>query len=248
MVISKSQTPILLAMGLVLSMILVAGVCAAVPQERAASTVKVLSIAPPSSIAGTTVSTVVTGTGFTSGSQVRLTKVVNGRTVTIEAIGESVSGGTTIRCRVPIPTPAATGRWDVRVRSGDRDVVKSGAFTVTSQPSGGRIWFTHVPARTSAETCVTGKVSGVSPSQYRVTLYVRVRGNWWGPKPYWAWPTTTIAVDGTFKTRFVTGGVDEETTEFAAFLIPASYDPPDISWGSSLPSELFRYPNARATR
>lgn len=208
----------------------------------------ITAISPSTGKQGTTVTAVVSGSGFVSGSQVRLTKTVNGKTVTIEATGEQVAGGTKVSCRIPIPASAATGGWDVRVRTGGKELVKQGAFSVTATSSSPRIWFTSVPPRSSSSTYVTGKVSGVPYSQYRVTVYVKVRGNWWGPKPYWSLPHTPIASDGTFRTCFVTGGVDEETSEFAAFLIPASYDPPDISWGSSLPSALYQYPNVRATR
>jgi hypothetical protein len=92
---------------------------------------------------------------------------------------------------------------------------------------------------------VTGEASGVDASDHRVTLYIRVRGAWWGPKPYWNDPYTTISSDGSWRTPFVTGGVDSEASEFAAYLIPASLDPPDLRGEGSLPAALSGYPSAK---
>ena len=221
-----------------LALILVTGVGAALP---AASALKVSAASPSSGAAGTTVSATISGSGFGPGAQVELR--MTGRP-TIYATGEVVSGTTRITCRLPIAASAAAGAWNVVVRSGGKTAVKNGAFTIRKAA----IRFTSVPPRGSPTAYVTGKVSGVSPPLYRVTLYIKVRGAWWGPKPYWNSPYTTIAADGGFRTIYRTGGVDREATEFRAYLIPRSYDPPDLYGRSSLPSVLSRYPSARATR
>lgn len=116
---------------------------------------------------------------------------------------------------------------------------------VRSDPS---VWFTSIPSRSSSEVFVGGGAAGVPFSQYRVTLYIKVRSVWWGPKPYWGSPYTTIAEDGSWRIRFVTGGVDSEATEFSAYLIPTSYDPPDLHGTSTLPEALERFPRARESR
>jgi len=243
---SKHRSPfVLIAVTLVLVAALVSGVSAAVPQERALSTLKISAISPSTGNVGTTISASVSGTGFQKGAQVELRK--SGKP-TIYATGEAIAGTTRITCKLPISASTATGTWNVVVKSGGKTVVKYNAFTVKKPATTPRIWFTSIPSRSSTTSYVTGKVSGVSPSQYRVTLYIKVRGNWWGPKPYWDSPYTTIAADGSWRTSFITGGVDREATTFAAYLIPASYNPPDIGWASSLPSVLSRFPKVQASR
>lgn len=92
---------------------------------------------------------------------------------------------------------------------------------------------------------VTGQVEGPDLSEMRVTLYIKVRGAWWGPKPYWDEPYTTIRADGTWRTSYVTGGVDNEASEAAAYLIPASFAPPNLHGDNSLPGELSQFPSIK---
>lgn len=163
--------PVLVAV--TLALVLVAGVGAALP---AASALQVASASPSSGVAGTTVIATVAGSGFRPGAQVEL-RMTGGPT--IYATGEEVSGTARITCRLPIAASAAAGAWNVVVRSGGKTAVKNGAFTIRKAA----IRFTSVPLRGSPTAYVTGKVSGVSPPLYRVTLYIKVRGAWWGPKP-----------------------------------------------------------------
>lgn len=65
-----------------------------------------------------------------------------------------------------------------------------------------------------------------------------VVGSGWWTKPYWAWPLTIIEPDGSWVCDIVTGGIDEQATEIAAFLLPRGYDPPLMSGQSVLPPEL----------
>jgi len=122
------------------------------------------------------------------------------------------------------------------------------APTTPPETDGPSISFTSVPPGSSSGTVVAGRVTGVDGDEYRVVLYIMVRDRWWGPKPTWDAPLTPIAADGTWRTRFATGGVDGEASRFAAFLVPATYDPPDLAGTSSLPSELSRFPGATAAR
>ena len=120
--------------------------------------------------------------------------------------------------------------------------------TTPPETDGPSISFTTVPPGSSQETMVVGRAAGVVFDEYRVTLYILVRGRWWGPKPAWDAPLTPIAADGTWRTRFATDGVDGEASRFAAFLVPAPYDPPDLAGTASLPEELSRFPGATAAR
>ena len=44
--------------------------------------------------------------------------------------------------------------------------------------------------------------------------------------------------DGMWTCDITTGGVDENATEIAAYLLPTAYDPPAAGGASTLPSEL----------
>lgn len=87
------------------------------------------------------------------------------------------------------------------------------------------------------------------PADYKVVVYVYVETctvGWWGPKPYWDCPLTTINPDGRWTTLITTGGCDAEATRIAAFLVPNGYDPPDIGNATDLPAELDANSVARA--
>ncbi|GAH43308.1 unnamed protein product, partial [marine sediment metagenome] len=55
---------------------------------------------------------------------------------------------------------------------------------------------------------------------------------------YWDRPLTTIQNDGSWTYDITTGGVDQYATRIAAYLVPNGYNPPLMSGGSTLPSEL----------
>jgi hypothetical protein len=98
------------------------------------------------------------------------------------------------------------------------------------------IKFTHVPRYGSFED-LQGQVQCVEPADYKVAVYIYVSG-WW-TKPYWAWPLTPINPDGSWTTDITTGGTDQLATRIAAFLVPNRYNPPLMSGGQTLPTELF---------
>ena len=77
----------------------------------------------------------------------------------------------------------------------------------------------------------------VKPADYRIAVYIYV-GGWW-TKPTFANPTTSIAIDGSWVCDITTGGSDQNATQVAAFLIPATYTPPPMSGGQTLPAELY---------
>ncbi len=98
------------------------------------------------------------------------------------------------------------------------------------------IEFTYVPPYGSFEN-LEGQVWHVWPDEYRVAVYINVRGGWW-TKPYWNNPLTLISCDGSWVCDITTGGVDKEATEIVAYLVPVGYDPPLARGETSLPPEL----------
>jgi hypothetical protein len=124
--------------------------------------------------------------------------------------------------------------------------------TLTSTPcSSPIIVLDHIPAYGSYDN-LSGHVTCVTPSEYKVAVYINVSG-WW-TKPYFTSPLTTIKKDGTWNTDITTGGSDQLATDIAAFLIPNGYSPPIMSGGAALPQELYTHAAAytsvtrRATR
>lgn len=99
---------------------------------------------------------------------------------------------------------------------------------------------TFVPPYNSSLHDVEGVALGVNPSDYRIAVYILVRGGWW-TKPYWATPLTGINYDGRWACDVITGGVDSEFTEVAAYLVPQGYSPPLASGGQLPDSELRQH-------
>jgi hypothetical protein len=70
-----------------------------------------------------------------------------------------------------------------------------------------------------------GNVTGVTPDEYRVAVYLRVGDLWWS-KPYYDSPLTIINPDGTWSCDIATGGSDCYATAVAAYLLPVGVEPP----------------------
>jgi len=85
------------------------------------------------------------------------------------------------------------------------------------------------------------------PSKFKVVVYIYVSG-WWGPKPQWANPYTDIMSDGSWSTNIVTGGSDAQASKIAAFLVPATYKPPNLNGGQQLPSDLDQFVSVKVNR
>lgn len=82
-----------------------------------------------------------------------------------------------------------------------------------------------------------GQAQGVDFEKHRVVVLIRVRGVWW-IKPYANDRTVFISPDGTWVADIVTGGEDATATEFVAFLVPATYDPPAVLGSDAIPKVL----------
>jgi len=75
-------------------------------------------------------------------------------------------------------------------------------------------------------------------SDYKIAVYIYVSG-WW-TKPTFANPITEMNPDGTWWCNIVTGGLDDQATRIAAFLIPSDYRPPRMEGHADLPSDLYQ--------
>ena len=111
----------------------------------------------------------------------------------------------------------------------------SGNFNLTAIKTIPTIEFTYVPPLGSFEN-LRGKVTNVTPSDYKVAVYIYVSG-WW-TKPTLTDPLTIIQSDGNWTCDITTGGSDQNATQIKAYLIPNSYTPLQMSGGQTLPSEL----------
>jgi hypothetical protein len=102
-------------------------------------------------------------------------------------------------------------------------------------PPGGagtpQLALTYVPPIGSFDN-LRGQVTHVLPRDYRLVVYIKVGNGWW-IKPYYDQPLTTINCDGTWVCDIATGGIDEQATEVAAYLIPTNYNPP-LTLGGAL--------------
>ncbi|MFO7613533.1 MAG: glycosyl hydrolase family 17 protein [Bacteroidales bacterium] len=83
-----------------------------------------------------------------------------------------------------------------------------------------------------------GQVWHAAPDKHLVAVYIKVDNGWW-TKPYFNNPVSAINCDGSWTCDINTGGMDQMTTEIAAFLIPLTYSPPIANGLVFLPDELY---------
>ncbi len=108
---------------------------------------------------------------------------------------------------------------------------------VPAGPGTPQIELTVVPPINTAFD-LRGRVAHVTTCDHRVAVYIFVDGGWW-TKPTFAAPVRRIGWLGDWSCDITTGGNDPQATRIAAFLIPASYEPP-LAMGTfaELPAEL----------
>lgn len=99
------------------------------------------------------------------------------------------------------------------------------ALAITSMPAYGSSGY------------LRGTTQCASTGSYRVAVYIYVT-SWWN-KPYFASPLTTIGSDGSWSCNVATGAGDTQAIRFAAFLVSASYTPPELHGAADLPDELY---------
>jgi hypothetical protein len=106
---------------------------------------------------------------------------------------------------------------------------------------------TYVPAYGSLES-LRGQASDVTPSAYRVAVYIQIPPYGWWNKPNATARVTTLKADGTWECDITTVAFDEYATRVIAFLVPAPYAPPVAESHQCLAEELYAYPYAEAVR
>lgn len=93
------------------------------------------------------------------------------------------------------------------------------------------IALTCVPGLGSSEH-FAGRVLHVAPGDYHLAVYLYAAGGWWGGA------RTELHHDGTFSVDIVLGGAGLQALVVAAFLLPASYTPPQLAGELSMPEGL----------
>ncbi|MBN1567179.1 MAG: hypothetical protein JXA73_05005 [Acidobacteria bacterium] len=113
-----------------------------------------------------------------------------------------------------------------------------GNWTVKPSPDRGTavIEFTSVPPLETYGN-LSGRVTGVNPKEHKVAVYIYVGSGWW-TKPYFNQPLTTIQADGNWTCDITTGGIDQQATKIAAFVVPNGYEPPLASGAANLPAAI----------
>ena len=104
-------------------------------------------------------------------------------------------------------------------------------------------FFTVVPP-IGSQANLSGCTEGVNPANFSMVIVIKVNGQWW-VKPYSASRKTPIGEDGCWTTDITTGGNDASATEICAYLIPKTFNPPDIIGELNVPSELEDFAIAR---
>ena len=100
---------------------------------------------------------------------------------------------------------------------------------------------------TNVSGTLDGYVTGLTPADFKIAVYIKVEGNWW-TKPTADSPLTTIQPDGSWSSDIVTGGIDEQATHVVAYLLPNGIEPPLRLGGPNLPPELASYPQRMVDR
>ena len=106
-------------------------------------------------------------------------------------------------------------------------------------PTDPNISFTSIPAYGSTANII-GKVINLNPADYKVALFINVTGNVYGTwyvKPTYANPFTAIQSDLSWNCDFTTGGGDQYTKIFDAFLLPSGFVFPNGPSASSAHSD-----------
>lgn len=83
-----------------------------------------------------------------------------------------------------------------------------------------------------------GRAGNVPYDDFGVAVFIFVGGGWW-TKPTFEEPLTAIETDGNWTADITTGGIDEQASRIAAFLVPRDCTLPRASGESHLPAGIF---------
>ena len=107
----------------------------------------------------------------------------------------------------------------------------------TNARAAASVEFTYVPPYGSFNN-LQGKVYGVNTVSNRVAVFIHVNGAGWFTKPTCAAPLTTIQSDGTWVADITTGGSDQNATQIAAYIVPASFSHPCVANAFCIPDTV----------
>lgn len=93
---------------------------------------------------------------------------------------------------------------------------------------------TQLPECGSTEN-LEGLACHLPGGDFSILVYIKVCGQYWGPKPSLANPLTPI-IDGRFVTRIGSAGLDEYHEEVVILVVDSAFDPPAALGTSSVPA------------
>jgi hypothetical protein len=82
---------------------------------------------------------------------------------------------------------------------------------------------------------ISGRVTGVDFTAYRVAPYIQIEGLGWYTKPTFTEPSVPINSEGVFTADVATGGIDNRATIYCVQLIPAGSSSPPANGMSRVP-------------
>jgi hypothetical protein len=177
-------------------------------------------------------------------------------TCSATATSSATSTPTVTNTYTPLPTDTPTETQTPTSTSTFTPTIMPATFTpkytpkprATSTPSGKPGILISLPnnAKWPSNGIVSGKVTGINPTDYNVAVYIKVNDGWW-TKPFFNAPLTRIAANGYWESAFITGGEDEHATDIRAYLVPKGKSVPAAS-GGGLPGELEAYLMAEISR
>ena len=111
-------------------------------------------------------------------------------------------------------------------------LIAASTLAATTKPA---IEFTAIPPFGST-SILFGRALNVDPVGFRVAVYIFVGG--WYNKPLNSAPLTSIQTNGNWTCDITTGGNDPQATRIAAYLLPATTQPPILNGTNVLPAQL----------
>src|SRR5439155_12621147 len=111
-------------------------------------------------------------------------------------------------------------------------LIAASTLAATTKPA---LEFTAIPPFGSTSN-LFGRALNVDPAGFRVAVYIFVAG--WYNKPLNSAPLTSIQTNGNWTCDITTGGNDPQATRIAAYLLPATTQPPILNGTNVLPAQL----------